>query len=174
MKMVHSLGARKTGWNPEPNEEAQEGVCLPRRAPFWEPFLCTMRKVGRHPAQEGEVAWGSQGGVGSPALGVWNAGELDLQGSEVWGPFSWRKLFFFFSFPSCIPSWFVFFLIIYFNWRVITSQYCGVFAIHQRESATNIPVVPPPPEAPSHLPPHPVRLGCPRAPTLGALRSLSL
>ena len=67
-----------------------------------------------------------------------------------------------------------FFLIIYFNWRVITSQYCGVFAIHQRESATSIPVVPLPPEAPSHLPPHPVLLGCPRAPTLGDLRSLSL
>ena len=61
-----------------------------------------------------------------------------------------------------------------FNWRVITSQYCGGFAIHQCESATSIPVVPLPPEAPSHLPPHPVRLGCPRAPTLGDLRSLSL
>ena len=43
-----------------------------------------------------------------------------------------------------------------------------VFAVHQHESATSIHVSPHP-EAPSHLPPHPIPLGCPRALALSAL-----
>ena len=42
------------------------------------------------------------------------------------------------------------------------------FAIYQHESAAGIRVSSPP-EPPSRLPPHPVPLGCPRAPALGAL-----
>ena len=42
-----------------------------------------------------------------------------------------------------------------------------VFAVHQHESATGIHVSPHP-EPPSHSP-HPVPLGCSRAPALGAL-----
>ena len=43
-----------------------------------------------------------------------------------------------------------------------------VFAIYQHESAAGIHVSSPP-EPWSHLPPHPIPLGCPRAPALGAL-----
>ena len=50
-------------------------------------------------------------------------------------------------------SWFLFFIyflyrFIYFNWRLITLQYCTGFAIHQHESATGIhmfPILKPPP-----------------------------
>ena len=62
-----------------------------------------------------------------------------------------------------------FLLFIYFNWRVITLQYCDVFVIHQHESAIGIRVSPHP-EPCSHLPPYPIPRGCPRVPALGALR----
>ena len=42
------------------------------------------------------------------------------------------------------------------------------FAKHRHESATGIHVSPHP-EPSSHLPPHPIALGCPRAPALSAL-----
>ena len=43
-----------------------------------------------------------------------------------------------------------------------------LFTIHPHESATGTHVFPHP-ELPSHLPPHLIPLGCPRAPALGAL-----
>ena len=49
---------------------------------------------------------------------------------------------------------------IYFNWRLITLQYCIGFAIHQQESATRVPH----PEPPSLLPPRSAPLGRPSAP----------
>ena len=63
---------------------------------------------------------------------------------------------------------------IYFNWRLITLQYCIVkalqycivlygFAIHWHESATGILVFPTLSPSPL-LPPHPIPLGHPRAP----------
>ena len=50
---------------------------------------------------------------------------------------------------------------IYFNWRLITLQYCGDFCY--------VYICAPHPEHPSHLPSHPTPLGCPSAPALSAL-----
>ena len=46
-----------------------------------------------------------------------------------------------------------------------------VFAIHRQESAMGAHAFPDP-EPPSHLPPHPIPLGCPRAPALSSLLQL--
>ena len=61
-----------------------------------------------------------------------------------------------------------FFAIKKFNWRLITLQYCGGFCIHSHESAMGVHVSPLP-DPPSHLPPYPIPLGCPRALALSAL-----
>ena len=58
---------------------------------------------------------------------------------------------------------------IYFNWRLITLQYCGGFHHTSTWIGHGCTGVPPHPEPPSHLPPHPIPLGCPRAPALSAL-----
>ena len=57
--------------------------------------------------------------------------------------------------------------LIYFNWGLIYNIVVA-FAIHQHESAMGIHVSPHP-ESPSHLLPHPIPLGGPRAPALSAL-----
>ena len=54
---------------------------------------------------------------------------------------------------------FFLFKFIYFNWRLITLQYCIGFAIHQHESATGIHMFPI-----LNTPPHTIPLGHPSAP----------
>ena len=80
-------------------------------------------------------------------------------------------------FPS-IPAWsslspFLFFLInlffsnsfIYFNWRLITLQYCSGFC-HTSTWISHGCTCVPHSEPPSHLSPHPILLGHPSAPAL--------
>ena len=61
---------------------------------------------------------------------------------------------------------------IFFNWRLITLQYCGSFChtltwiSHGCTSVSH-------PEPPSHLPPHPIPQGHPSAPALGTLSHAS-
>ena len=68
---------------------------------------------------------------------------------------------------SCIPV-FQFYLFIYFNWRLVTLQYCGGFCrtltliSHGCTCVTH-------PKLPSHLSPLPIPLGCPSALALSAL-----
>ena len=60
---------------------------------------------------------------------------------------------------------------IYFNWRLITLQYCIGFAIHQPESASYTRV--PHPEPLSLLPPRTIPLGHHSAPALSTLSHAS-
>ena len=59
-------------------------------------------------------------------------------------------------------------ILIYFNWRLITLQYCGGFCRTSTLISHGCTCVPHP-EAPSHLPPHPIPPGCSWAPVLSVL-----
>ena len=70
----------------------------------------------------------------------------------------------------CLLHWQMgsFYLLIYFNWRLITSQYCDGFChtltwISHRCTCVSHP------QTSSHLPPHPIPLGCPSALALSVL-----
>ena len=56
---------------------------------------------------------------------------------------------------------------IYFNWRIISLQYCDFFAIHWHESA--MVYMCSPSWTPSNLPPYPILQGHPSAPALSTL-----
>ena len=59
-------------------------------------------------------------------------------------------------------------LFIYFNWRLITLQYCSGFC-HTMTWISHGCTCVPYPEPPSHLPPHPIPQGHPSAPGLSIL-----
>ena len=62
----------------------------------------------------------------------------------------------------------ILFFFFYFNWRLITLQYFGDFCHTQAwisHGCTCVPFYKPP----SHIPLHPIPMGCPSAPTLSAL-----
>ena len=63
---------------------------------------------------------------------------------------------------------FFFFFVSYFNWRLIALQYCGGFC-HILTWISHGWTCVPSSWTPSHLPPHPMPLGCPRALALSAL-----
>ena len=69
---------------------------------------------------------------------------------------------------SNLPRSFLLFLFVYFNWRLITLQYCGDFC-HTLTWISHGCTCVPHPEPPSHLPPHAIPQGCPSAPALSAL-----
>ena len=62
----------------------------------------------------------------------------------------------------------VFKKLIYFNWRLITLQYCGDFCYTSTWLSHGCTCVPPSWNLP-HISAHPIPLGCPRAPALSAL-----
>ena len=82
------------------------------------------------------------------------------------GGFFTSSVAFFFSNGELYPRFF--FLLIYFNWRLITLQHCGGFC-HTSTWISHGCTCVPYPEPPSHLPPHPIPLGRPSAPALSAL-----
>ena len=62
--------------------------------------------------------------------------------------------------------------LIYFNWRLITLQYCSGFC-HTLTWISHRCTCVPHPEPPSHLPPHPIPQGHPSAPALSTLSHAS-
>ena len=62
----------------------------------------------------------------------------------------------------------LFFLFLYFNWRLITLQYFDDFCHTLAWISLGVHVSPCH-KPPSHTPLHPIPMGCPRAPTLSAL-----
>ena len=59
-------------------------------------------------------------------------------------------------------------IFIYFNWRLITLQYCSGFC-HTLTWISHVCTCGPHPEPLCHLPPHPIPRGCPSAPALSAM-----
>ena len=86
---------------------------------------------------------------------------------------SWVHLFFFnlnlfFIFIFLL----LFFKFTYFNWRLITLQYCSGFC-HTLTWISHRCTCVPHPDPPSHLPPHPISQGPPSAPALSTLSHAS-
>ena len=73
---------------------------------------------------------------------------------------------------QCPGAWEYLFLFLNFNWRLITSQYCGGFC-HTLTWISHGCTCVPHPDLPSHLPPHPIPQGHPSAPALSTLSHAS-
>ena len=73
--------------------------------------------------------------------------------------------------PPCIQSSYFYFVVVvvsYFNWRLITLQYCGGFC-HTFKWISHGCTCVPHPESRSHLPPHLIPQGHPSAPALSTV-----
>ena len=90
----------------------------------------------------------------------WTIKKAESQRIEAFDLWCWRRLSFLFIY-SCI----------YFNWRLITLQYCSGFCHRLTWISHGVHV--PHPETPSHLPPHPIPQGHPSAPALSTLSHAS-
>ena len=77
------------------------------------------------------------------------------------------------SLPQAAYSWvlflFFYYKLIYFNWRLITLQYCSGFAIHWHGSTMGVHVFPILTPLPPPIPSHPIPLGHPSAPAPSTL-----
>ena len=79
---------------------------------------------------------------------------------------------------KCCSKWIFLFIkiywliLIYFNWRLITLQYCGGFC-HTFTLISHGCTCVPHPDSPSQLPPHPIFQGHPSAPALSTLSHVS-
>ena len=69
-------------------------------------------------------------------------------------------------------KWQLLFFLNYFNWKLITIQYCGGFC-HTFTWISHWCTCVPHPDPPSHLPPHPIPQGHPSAPALSTLSHAS-
>ena len=89
--------------------------------------------------------------------------ECWFKGNRIICKYTHFKFDKFFVYPSLSE---IFFSFIFINWRLITLQYCVVFAIQWCESPMDLHMFPILIPAPPHLPPHSISLGLPSAPTL--------
>ena len=85
---------------------------------------------------------------------------VEIRRSEITGS-KWKVILFIFSFFK-----------IYFNWRLITLQYCGGFC-HTFTWISHGYTCVPHPDSPSHLPPYPIPQGHLSAPALSTLSHAS-
>ena len=89
-------------------------------------------------------------------LFLWGENAKDLYISESFVDSSIHQNIFFLTLKN---------LFIYFNWGTITSQHCGG-PCHTSPPISHGGTCGPQSWIPLHLPPHPISLGCPRAPVL--------
>ena len=71
-----------------------------------------------------------------------------------------------------LHSWLSYLGLFFFNWRLITLQYCGGFC-HTVTWISHVCTCVPHPEPPSHLPLHPIPQGLPSVPDLSTLSQAS-
>ena len=76
------------------------------------------------------------------------------------------------SIKSCNPTVYLFLKFIYFNWRLITLQYCSGFLLYIDMNQPWVYMCSPS-WTPPNLPPHPIPQGHPSAPALSTLSDAS-
>ena len=113
-------------------------------------FLCPSQPPEKARSRDPEARWNIQTDIYHKEISLTFLPSIPSFGEG--DPQHWVQMSLFFKYKF-----------IYFNWRLITLQYCIGFAIHQHESATGIHVFPIPNPPPSTLP-ITIPLGRPSAP----------